>query len=183
PIFTPVVGNFLKGLAVTIGLHPQHLGAAASMATGTVLIERWGRVGTPLALAAWQLALGGLVLLPVALAVEGLPPVPTLRNAAGFAYLIVIGTALGYWLWVRGIGRLGADVTFLSLLSPLTATVLGALLLGEWFSPVQAAGALLILAATVAGMALSRRARMAGTPEQRPARPVHPEGPRVGASR
>ncbi|MGF2531024.1 EamA family transporter, partial [Ralstonia pseudosolanacearum] len=82
-----------------------------------------------------------------------------------------------------GIGRLGADVTFLSLLSPLTATVLGALLLGEWFSPVQAAGALLILAATVAGMALSRRARMAGTPEQRPARPAQPEGPRVGASR
>ncbi|MHA6823735.1 DMT family transporter [Ralstonia pseudosolanacearum] len=159
------------------------LGAAASMATGTVLIERWGRVGTPLALAAWQLALGGLVLLPVALAVEGLPPMPTLRNAAGFAYLIVIGTALGYWLWVRGIGRLGADVTFLSLLSPLTATVLGALLLGEWFSPVQTAGALLILAATVSGMALSRRARMAGTPEQRPARPVQPEGPRVGVSR
>ncbi|MBA4281799.1 MAG: EamA family transporter, partial [Ralstonia sp.] len=77
----------------------------------------------------------------------------------GFAYLIVIGTALGYWLWVRGIGVLGADVTFLSLLSPLTATVLGALVLGEWFSPMQTGGAVLILGATVAGMALSRRAR------------------------
>ena len=154
------------------------LAAAGSMAIGTVLIERWGRTGTPLALAAWQLALGGLVLLPVALLVEGLPPAPTLRNAAGFAYLIVIGTALGYWLWVRGIGLLGADVTFLSLLSPLTATVLGALLLGEWFSPVQTGGALLILVATIAGMALSRRVRVvAPTREQSPAGPVRSAGP------
>lgn len=135
------------------------LAAALSMATGTVLIERWGRIGTPLAVAAWQLALGGLVLLPVALFMEGLPPALTLRNAVGFVYLIVIGTALGYWLWIRGIGALGADVTFLSLLSPLTATVLGALVLGEWFSPVQTGGAVLILGATVAGMALSRRER------------------------
>lgn len=32
PIFTPVVGNFLKGLAVTIGLHPQHLARKVSPA-------------------------------------------------------------------------------------------------------------------------------------------------------
>lgn len=145
---------------------------------GTVLIERWGRIGTPLAVAAWQLALGGLVLLPVALFVEGLPPVLTARNAVGFAYLIVIGTALGYWLWIRGIGVLGADVTFLSLLSPLTATVLGALVLGEWFSPVQAGGAVLILGATVAGMALSRRAKASAQIES-PARPGEPAGPIV----
>jgi probable blue pigment (indigoidine) exporter len=143
------------------------LAAALSMAMGTVLIERWGRIGTPLAVAAWQLALGGLVLLPVALFVEGLPPALTARNAVGFAYLIVIGTALGYWLWVRGIGVLGADVTFLSLLSPLTATVLGALVLGEWFTPVQTGGAVLILGATVAGMAFSRRARAAVSTAQR----------------
>ncbi|MFX8055686.1 EamA family transporter, partial [Acinetobacter baumannii] len=31
------------------------LAAALSMAMGTVLIERWGRIGTPLAVAAWQL--------------------------------------------------------------------------------------------------------------------------------
>lgn len=154
------------------------LAAALSMAMGTVLIERWGRIGTPLAVAAWQLALGGLVLLPVALLVEGLPPAFTARNAVGFAYLIIIGTALGYWLWVRGIGMLGADVTFLSLLSPLTATVLGALVLAEWFTPVQTSGALLILGATVAGMALSRRARAAAQTTS-PARPGEPAGPVV----
>jgi probable blue pigment (indigoidine) exporter len=133
------------------------LTGAASMATGTVLIERWGKVGTPLALAAWQLALGGLILLPVALAVEGLPPLPSARNLAGLAYLIVIGTALAYWLWVRGIAAIGTGIAFLGLLSPLVATFLGAALLGEWFHAQQWLGIAVIFASTVAGIVLSRR--------------------------
>lgn len=133
------------------------LAGAASMATGTVLIERWGKVGTPLALAAWQLALGGLILLPVALAVEGLPPLPSARNLAGLAYLIVIGTALAYWLWVRGIAAIGTGIAFLGLLSPLVATFLGAALLGEWFHAQQWLGIAVIFASTVAGIVLSRR--------------------------
>jgi probable blue pigment (indigoidine) exporter len=133
------------------------LGAAGSMAIGTVLIERWGRVGTPLALAAWQLTLGGLVLLPIAFAFEGAPPAPNGLNAIGLAYLILPGTALTYWLWVRGITLIGADVTFLALLSPLVATVLGALLLGEWFSQIQFYGIVLLLASVAAGISLSRR--------------------------
>jgi probable blue pigment (indigoidine) exporter len=133
------------------------LAGAASMATGTVLIERWGKVGTPLALAAWQLALGGLLLLPVALFVEGLPPVPSLRNLAGLSYLVVIGTALAYWLWVRGIAVIGAEIAFLGLLSPLVATFLGAALLGEWFGAQQWLGIAIIFASTIAGIVLSRR--------------------------
>ena len=133
------------------------LSAAASMALATVLIERWGSLGTPLALAAWQLFLGGLVLTPIALVVEGLPSAPTLRNLGGFLYLILPGTALAYWLWVRGITRLGAGVTFLSLFSPLVATLLGAAWLGEWFTELQFAGILVILASTAVGMTLSRR--------------------------
>lgn len=132
------------------------LAAAVSMAVGTVLIDRWGRLGSPLALAAWQLALGGLVLLPVALTVEGMPPLPTGLNAAGLGYLVLIGTALPYWLWVRGITVMGADMAFLGLLSPLVATLLGAALLGQWFGPVQVGGIGLILASTVAGIALTR---------------------------
>ncbi len=135
------------------------LSAAASMALATVLIERWGKLGPPLALAAWQLFLGGLILLPVALAVEGVPPVPSARNLGGFLYLILPGTALAYWLWVRGITRLGAGVTFLSLLSPLVATLLGAVWLGEWFNTSQLIGIFIILASTVAGMLLSKHGK------------------------
>jgi len=133
------------------------LAGAASMAAGTVLIERWGKVGTPLALAAWQLFLGGLLLLPVALVVEGLPPVPTARNLAGLAYLVLIGTAFAYWLWVRGIAAIGTGIAFLGLLSPLVATLLGAALLGEWFHAQQWLGIAIIFASTVAGMLLSQR--------------------------
>lgn len=139
------------------------LAGAASMATGTVLIERWGKIGTPLALAAWQLALGGLLLLPVALALEGLPPVPSARNLAGLAYLVVIGTALAYWLWVRGIAAVGTGIAFLGLLSPLVATFLGAALLGEWFHAQQWLGIAVIFASTVAGIMLSRRKPAATT--------------------
>ena len=132
------------------------LGSAASMALGIVLIARWGRIGTPMQLAAWQLALGGALLLPVALLVEGAPPVPSGRNLLGLAYLVLFGTALAYWLFVRGIGLLGPDATFLGLLSPLVATLIGTFLLGEWLGPLQWLGVATILGATLAGMWLSR---------------------------
>ncbi|WID97775.1 EamA family transporter [Bosea vestrisii] len=168
----PRLGQVLAALAGTIGVGllvidntvkldaigvAAALVGAASMATGTVLIERWGKIGSPLALAAWQLTLGGLLLLPVALLVEGLPPVPTMRNLAGLTYLVVIGTAFAYWLWVRGIATIGTGVAFLSLLSPLVATFLGAALLGEWFHAQQWLGIAIIFGSTVAGILLSRR--------------------------
>lgn len=134
------------------------LASAASMATGTVLIERWGKMGSPLALAAWQLTLGGLILLPVALLVEGVPPVPSALNGFGLGYLVLIGTALAYWLWVRGVTTLGSSVAFLGLLSPTVATILGAVLLGQWLGGIQLLGIAVILGSTVAGMLFSRRA-------------------------
>ncbi|HEY9079580.1 DMT family transporter [Magnetovibrio sp.] len=156
-IFDPT-SQTMDGIGVVAAL-----GAAGSMAMGTVLIERWGRVGTPLALTAWQLALGGMVLLPIALAAEGVPPLPSGLNAIGLAYLILPGTALAYWLWLRGIAKIGADVTFLSLLSPLVATLLGALMLDEWFSSIQWLGAIVILTSAALGMALSHRNRRPAT--------------------
>lgn len=176
-IFAALVG--LVGVALLV-LDPQArpdaigiaagLAGAASMATGTVLIERWGRMGTALELTAWQLTLGGLILLPVALLVEGPPPMPTALNGIGLGYLVLIGTALAYWLWVRGITTLGAGVAFLGLLSPTVATILGAVLLGEWLVGTQLLGIAIILGSTIAGMLLSRRgAAAAAKPRPRAA--------------
>ncbi len=133
------------------------LGSAVSMAFGTTLTARWRDLGSPLQIAAWQLWLGGLVLLPFALLAEGLPPPPTARNVAGLTVLVLFGTALAYWLWVRCIDALGADTAFLGLLSPLVATLIGAALLGEWLRPVQWLGIAVILGATLAGLWLGRR--------------------------
>ncbi|MGW2743854.1 EamA family transporter [Streptomyces sp. NPDC001450] len=128
--------------------------STASMAAGTVLTKRWGRpdgVG-PLALTGWQLTAGGLLVAPVAFLAEGAPPTLDGRAAGGYLYLALANTALAYWLWFRGIGRLSAtQVGFLGPLSPLTAAVVGWVALGQALTPLQVAGLVLAFGATLAG--------------------------------
>ncbi|WP_445401044.1 EamA family transporter [Streptomyces sp. LE64] len=150
------------------------VGSSLSMATGTVLTKRWGRpagVG-PLALTAWQLTTGGLLMVPLALVVEGAPPALDAPAVGGFLYLAVANTALAYWLWFRGIGLLSAtQVTFLGPLSPLTAAIIGWAALGEALTPLQVAGMALALTATLAGQLLpARRPGPAAVPPPAPAR-------------
>ncbi|MGV4981835.1 EamA family transporter [Streptomyces sp. NRAIS4] len=126
----------------------------ASMAAGTVLTKRWGRpdgVG-PLALTGWQLTAGGLLIAPVAVLAEGAPPALDAGAVGGYLYLALANTAVAYWLWFRGIGRLTAgQVAFLGPLSPLTAAVVGWAALGQALTPVQVAGMVLAFGATLAG--------------------------------
>jgi probable blue pigment (indigoidine) exporter len=103
------------------------------------------------------LTAGGLLLVPLAFAVEGALPAFTGTNLLGYLYLGLVNTALGYWLWFRGIGRLSVvPLSFLGLLSPLTAATLGWLLLGETFTVLQTAGFALALAATLTAQLHSR---------------------------
>ncbi|MEV4455379.1 EamA family transporter [Microbispora sp. NPDC049633] len=153
---------------------------AASMSAGTVLTKRWGRpegVGA-LALTGWQLTAGGLLLVPVALLVEGAPPALSGENLLGYAYLGIVGTALGYWIWFRGISRLPAtSVAFLALLSPVSAAVIGWAALGQALSPVQLLGMVLALGGTLLGQAPAapaRRAEVPPEPVRPPAEPARP---------
>ncbi|MFJ7332494.1 EamA family transporter [Streptomyces sp. NPDC101116] len=136
--------------------------STASMSTGTVLTQRWGRpegVG-PLALTGWQLTAGGLLIAPLAFLVEGAPPALDGRAVGGYLYLALANTALAYWLWFRGIGRMTAtQVTFLGPLSPLTAAVVGWAALGQALTPVQLLGMGLAFGATVAGQFVTRAPR------------------------
>jgi probable blue pigment (indigoidine) exporter len=136
------------------------LGGAASMAAGVVLTKRWGRPAPLLATTGWQLTAGGLLLVPVALLVEGPPPASlTGANLAGFAYLSLVGTALAYALWFRGIHALPVTVvTFLGLVAPLVATAVGWLALGQSMSPAQGVGALVVLTALVVSQLPARPA-------------------------
>lgn len=165
----PTVRNVLTGVVAAFGVSLVVLKAAgaldavgvlaalaatASMSAGTVLTKRWGRpdgVG-PLALTGWQLTAGGLLIAPLALLVEGAPPVLDGRATVGYLYLALANTAVAYWLWFRGIGRLSAtQVTFLGPLSPLTAAVVGWAALGQALTPVQLTGMALAFGATVVG--------------------------------
>jgi probable blue pigment (indigoidine) exporter len=127
-------------------------GAALLMASGNVLTKRWGQPERPLVMTAWQLVAGGIVLLPIMLLAEGVPSEPlTGRNLAGFAVLTLVGTALAYTLWFRGIGRLPVGrVAFLGLLSPVVAVTSGWLVLGQSLSPGQALGAVIVLGSVAA---------------------------------
>jgi probable blue pigment (indigoidine) exporter len=74
-------------------------------------------------------------------------PVPTASNLLGLVWLGLVGAALTYALWFRGIGRLAPAVaSSLLLLSPLTAVLLGWGFLGESLSPPQMAGIALVVA-------------------------------------
>lgn len=123
-------------LSPSAAWNPVGLGAAlagtACMAAGTLLARRWRSELPVLAFTGWQLLLGGLILAPLAWVID--PPLPTLGWTAGlgYAYLSLVGALLAYSLWFRGIARLpSVAVSSLSLLSPLTAVVLGWVWLGQ----------------------------------------------------
>ncbi|WP_040011155.1 EamA family transporter, partial [Cupriavidus sp. HMR-1] len=120
------------------------------------LTRRWQPPVPALTFTAWQLTAGGLLLVPFAWWLE--PPLPalTLPNVLGMAWLSLIGAALTYVLWFRGIARLGPGaVATLGFLSPLTAVVLGWIALGQTLSTAQLAGMVLVLG----GVWLSQRAQ------------------------
>ncbi len=139
----------------TIGMLAA-LGGAATMGLGTVLVKRWQ---PPVALpvfTAWQLTIGGAMLLPVALIVEG--PFETLSktNLQALIYLGLVGTGLAYLLWFRGIGQLSASaVSYLGLLSPVMATLLGFLWLQQTLTTIQLLGIVIIFASIVVGQKIA----------------------------
>jgi probable blue pigment (indigoidine) exporter len=144
------------------------LGGAASMALGTVLTKTWQPPVSPLTFTAWQLTAGGLLLLPVALLFE--PPLPPLSsgNVVGFVYLGLIGGAVTYILWFRGIALLGPSaVAPLGRLSPVAAVLLGWILLNQTLSALQFVGMALALASAWIGQ---RSQKAPASPMQQPRR-------------
>lgn len=140
------------------------LGGVTATGLGMILTKRWGRpsgVG-PVAYAGWQLSAGGLLLLPVTFAVEGPPPALDAGALLGYLWLATAGGIIAYTLWFRGIQRLPVIVPgLLALLSPIVATLLGVLVVGESFTVLQVAGIVITLAALVGGQFA---ARPRGTP-------------------
>lgn len=121
-------------------------GGALAMACGTLLTKKWQPPVNALVLTSWQLSVGGLFLLPLALSVESLPQSINLTQVLGYLWLGLIGTGLTYVFWLRGVMRMSASaVTGFSLLSPLSATVLGLVLLDQQLSWLQSVGMVLVL--------------------------------------
>ena len=138
------------------------VGANVSFSIGVVLTKRFPPADRLVA-TGWQLLLGGALLVPLTLVVEGLPPVPTGTALAGYTYLSVGATALAFVVWFNGVRRLPtAAPPLLGLAAPVTGAVLGWALLGQELAPLQLAGFALTLAAIAYGATIGSSPRSAG---------------------
>jgi DME family drug/metabolite transporter len=126
------------------------VGAGASYALYTLLCKRllddgWSGTWTM----AWSFVvaavLGVAFVVPSSLDWLGTPSGPVT-----VAYLGLATISVAYLLYARSLSRLtGSTVVTLTLVEPVTATVLGALVLGEDIRPVSWLGAAVVLAALV----------------------------------
>lgn len=125
--------------------------AGASFALYTVASKRLLDAGhRPEAVMACGFGLAAVALVPV-LAVVGLGPLWSADGLALALYLGAIPTALAYVLFARGLRGISAgEAATLTLAEPVTASVLGALVLGERPGAVAVAGAALVLAGLAA---------------------------------
>ncbi|MBB3408062.1 putative blue pigment (indigoidine) exporter [Rhizobium sp. BK316] len=144
------------------------LAGAVSMAFGTVLTRHWQPPVSSLTFTSWQLTAGGILLVPIALLLEPALPAPSATNILGIAYLGLIGAAFTYLLWFRGLSRIEPSAAAsLGFLSPVVATLLGWLALGQSLTPTQLSGFVMVLVSVW----LSQRSLM---PKAGVVRPIPP---------
>ena len=154
----------LAGLGLLVGLPGGGLGEAAVLAgTGMALLSAAGFAAVTLlgpslltgvdalTLNGFGFTLGGVVLLPLAAAFGGGPGFRLDLPAAGLLAALAVGpTAAAYLLYFRGLRTAPASTAaLLTLIEPLAAAVLAALVLGDRLSAAGIAGAALLLAAVV----------------------------------
>jgi probable blue pigment (indigoidine) exporter len=150
----------------TVAVNPA--GVLASLAAmlmssvGYILTRKWAAEQSTIAITAWQLVAGGLLILPVAALVEGAPPVLDGPAALAFTYVTVIATAIAFIAWFSGLRHLpAATVGLIGLLNPVTGVLLGTLIAAEAFGPRQAFGTALVLSGVFVGQ-LTRNRRQRG---------------------
>lgn len=122
------------------------LGAALSYGCAGIYGRRF-RGTPPLVTAAGQVTASALMILPVALLVDR-PwnlPMPGAATWGALVGLALLGTAGAYVLYFRIMARAGAtNAMLVTLLIPVSAALLGAVVLGEAVEPRQVAGMALI---------------------------------------
>ena len=132
--------GFLIGVAL-------ELGAGLSYAVYAVAVKGLVHRAPPLSIAAVTFSIAALSLLPL-LFVEW--PVADARGWALLVYLGVVPTALAYALYAIGLRTTRVTVSgVLTLVEPLTATLLGVLFFGDRLGQVGAVGAALLLVAVL----------------------------------
>jgi drug/metabolite transporter (DMT)-like permease len=140
PLLASLGGDTLAQLAC--------VAASFSYALAGVWARRFKRMGiSPTSVTAWQLLLGALVMLPIALTIDRpwRQPLPPMAAIGSIVALALLCTSFAYVLYFKLIDRAGATNALLTtLLVPPVAILLGALVLGESLSAAEFAGLALI---------------------------------------
>lgn len=154
------VGLGIAGVAALVGIDTLHgslrtvpgilgcLGAALSYGFANVFGRRFKRLGiAPTVGAFGQLAATAVMVAPAALVFDRpwlLPPPSTVVWAAMIG-LVLLSTALAYAIFFRLLASAGTtNISLVTLLIPVSAILLGTLILGERLSAPQYAGMALI---------------------------------------
>jgi DME family drug/metabolite transporter len=153
----------LAGLGLLVGLPSGGYGAAAVLeSAGMALVAAAGFAALTLAgavpvpglddetVTGLGFTAGGLIVLPLAALTGGLALRPSVAALGWLAALATGPTAVAYTLYFRGLRRAPASTgALLSLLEPLTATVLSVAFLGNRLGPSGIAGAALLAVAVL----------------------------------
>ncbi len=125
----------VRALGVDIAAQLACLGAALSYAFAGVFGRRFRRLGVPpLATATGQVTVSSLLLLPLMLAVDQpwTLAAPGLAAIAAVIGIAALSTAFAYVLYFRILATAGAtNLLLVTLLVPVSATLLGITILGE----------------------------------------------------
>lgn len=135
--------DLLAGLGGNVMAQGAVLVATVSYACAATFGRRFRRLGVPpLATAAGQLLGSSAILLPLALLAERswLLPLPSLPVLAALLALALVSTALAYVIFFRVMAQAGSNVNLVTLLVPVSAILLGVLVLGEALSLRHFAG-------------------------------------------
>lgn len=150
-----MIGGGLRAAGVTpVAAQAACLLAALSYALAGVWGRRFRRIGVaPLATAFGQLSMSSLILLPLVVMVDrpwGLPW-PGLTVIAALVGLALISTALAYLIYFRLLASAGAtNLLLVTLLIPVSATLLGVGILDETLAPRHILGMAFIAAGLLA---------------------------------
>jgi drug/metabolite transporter (DMT)-like permease len=147
-VMVTIGSTALQGLGSDVAAQLAVLGAAMSYAFAGVFGRRFARLGvTPMAAATGQVTAATIMLLPLALLVDRpwTLPMPSAATIAAILGTAALSTAVGYILYFRILATAGAtNLLLVTLLIPVSAILLGALVLGERLSAQHFMGMALI---------------------------------------
>jgi drug/metabolite transporter (DMT)-like permease len=143
-------GSTALGLAVMVG-------ASLSWTTGSFLSKRLALPRDPFVATAWEMALGGALLLVAAAPFGEYGQLDSgsfaLDSLLAWAYLVVMGSLVGFsaYAWLLRVAPISLVVTH-QYVNPLVAIALGVAFLGERPSPWALLGAAIVISAVYAAL-------------------------------